>query len=182
MNFTWFRFESGPYKTLWPRDLLSNDFPGARIVAFGYDADIVKIWSLSPAGSNGLRNHGEALAYAIANLSLTPASLTRPIIFIANSLGGLVVEQALLLCRSSNNPRLAAVLAAVYGIIFMATPHGGSMLASWGCIIAKYLQRVRSLNRKCLASVEQDCQRLLHSVGHEYRYSNTNCNYYSRIN
>lgn len=58
---TWTHKES---KTFWPQTLLARDLPNARILTFGYDADIVG--ALKPAGSNTLRDHGKSLANDIA--------------------------------------------------------------------------------------------------------------------
>lgn len=41
----------------WPKEFLPNDIPTARIMTFGYDADI--IGTLRVAGSNTLRDHGK---------------------------------------------------------------------------------------------------------------------------
>ena len=48
----------------WPKDLLAKDLPNARILTFGYDADIIR--GLNTAGSNTLRDHGKALAIDVA--------------------------------------------------------------------------------------------------------------------
>jgi hypothetical protein len=48
----------------WPRDLLKDDLPNARIMTFGYDADIVH--ALTIAGSNTLRDHGKSFAHELA--------------------------------------------------------------------------------------------------------------------
>jgi hypothetical protein len=140
-------------------------------MTFGYDADIVKIWTIGPAGSNGLHGHGKSLAFALADSRSTLASKSRPLIFVVHSLGGLVCEQALLVCRASNEQRLAAVLESTAGIVFMGTPHKGAALALWGSRVASYLQHIRKVNKRLiktlnekseiLASVEQDFQQLL---------------------
>ena len=145
-------------------------------MTFGYDADIVKIWSCGPTGSNGLHGHGKSLAFAVADSRSTSASKSRPLIFVVHSLGGLVCEQALLVCRASNEQRLAAVLESTVGIVFMGTPHKGAELALWGSRVASYLQHVRKVNRKIiktlttkseiLANVEQDFQQLLLKPDH----------------
>jgi protein SERAC1 len=158
-------------KLLWPRDLLAHDIPDARVMTFGYDADVVKIWGRTPAGSNGLHGHGKSLAYAISDSRSTATAKERPLIFVAHSLGGLVCEQSLLVCRAANEPRLKSILQSVIGIVFMGTPHKGSDLAAWGSMVAKYLHRIRSVNRnivktlelksEVLANVEQDFQQLM---------------------
>ncbi len=58
---TWSHKES---QTLWPKDLLAKDLETARIVTFGYDADIVN--ALDTASSNTLRDHGNSLALTLA--------------------------------------------------------------------------------------------------------------------
>jgi hypothetical protein len=151
----------------WPRDLLSKEFPMARIMTFGYDADVVRLWNI--AGSNTLRDHGNSLAHALANHRTTCSD--RPVVYISHSLGGLVCEQALLCCRISNDLALKSLLAATLGVVFMGTPHSGSHLTTWGNTVARYLNIVRRVNRdvlstldpasQVLASVEQDFQQML---------------------
>jgi NACHT domain len=148
-------------------------------MTFGYDADIIKIWAIGPSGSNGLHGHGKSLAFGVADCRSDPASKRRPLIFVAHSLGGLVCEQALLVCRASNEPRLTTVLESTSGIIFMGTPHKGSDLAAWGSRLAKYLQQIRQVNRnilktlnvksEVLLNVEQDFQQLLLKPDHRER-------------
>ena len=157
--------------TYWPQDLLPDQIPSSRIMTFGYDADMVKIWSIGPTGSNGLHGHGKTLAFTIADSRSTKTSKRRPIIFVTHSLGGLVCEQALLVCRASNEQRLSCVLESTVGIVFMGTPHKGAELALWGSRLAKYVQTIRTVNRdivraltkksEVLAIVEQDFQQLL---------------------
>jgi hypothetical protein len=53
-----------PSKISWPQTLLPSDLPRARILTFGYDADIVR--ALDTAGSNTLRDHGKSLANDLA--------------------------------------------------------------------------------------------------------------------
>jgi len=90
----------------WPQDLLHHQLLSSRIMTFGYNVDMVKIWSVGPTGSNGLHGRGKTLAFAVADSRSTKASKIRLIIFIAHSLGGLGCEQALLVCRASNEQRL----------------------------------------------------------------------------
>lgn len=131
-----------------------NDFPKARIMSFGYDADAVKLWTVRPAGSNDLRDHGKSLANGIAEWRADVSVRNRPIVFIVHSMGGLVCEQALILCNTSNEDRLSRILNSTVGILFMGTPHRGSSLATWGSTLAKYLNMVRRVNRDIVKSLE----------------------------
>lgn len=83
---TWTDEKSG---TFWPLDLLPASLPTARIMTFGYDADIVN--AIDVASSNTLRDHGKSLAHALTYERMEAEE--RPVIFVAHSLGGLVCEQ-----------------------------------------------------------------------------------------
>lgn len=141
--------------TFWP-GLLGEDITNARIMTFGYDADIVRLWDM--AGGNNLRSHGKDLAFDLSNLRTNCEQ--RPIIFVAHSLGGLVCEQALLICREGD-PELEQLFLATRGIIFMGTPHGGSHLASWGFTIARYLNTIRRTNQEILGVLKQNSEVLV---------------------
>lgn len=58
---TWLHQKSGVY---WPVDLLSRDVPDARLLAFGYDADVVNFWS--PVSQNRVANHALNLLGGLA--------------------------------------------------------------------------------------------------------------------
>lgn len=53
-------------KVFWPRDILAKDLTKARIVTFGYDADIIRGLGMTTAGNGTLRDHGKALAEDLA--------------------------------------------------------------------------------------------------------------------
>jgi len=153
----------------WPQEL-AKDIPTARIMTFGYDANVVKLWGM--AGSNNLRNHGKSLVFAVSDQRRECRD--RPIIFIAHSLGGLVCEQGLLICGEGER-NLEKVFRSTLGIIFMGTPHGGADLANWGYTLAKYLNVIRKTNStilgdlrqksEVLTAVQQQFQQLLRKPG-----------------
>ncbi|CAG8937568.1 unnamed protein product [Penicillium salamii] len=115
--------------TFWPQDLLANDFPRARIMTYGYDVNIFRI----AATSDLLYDCGQSLSYSIVS-QRTDCS-TRPILFIAHSLGGLICQQTLILSNTIDG--LWQIASSSIGIIFMGTPHYGSSLASYVDKIAK---------------------------------------------
>jgi hypothetical protein len=132
-------------------DLVRAQFPQARVISYGYDANIVGLWK--NASGEGLRGHGKALAYAISNSRANEA--TRPLVFIVHSLGGLVTEQALLIALEPNEPRLRSIAACTAGIIFLGTPHSGSYLATWGYTLARLLDRFWRANKDILSVLKQ---------------------------
>jgi hypothetical protein len=54
----------------------------------------------------------------------------RPLIFIVHSLGGLVVKELLRTAHTQNNPAWKQISARTTGILFLATPHSGAVLAT----------------------------------------------------
>ena len=75
----------------WPQELLSEKIPEARILTYGYDADVVHF--IKPAGQNTVCEHAKNLVGDLTNRRRESSSLQRPLIFVAHSLGGLVCEQ-----------------------------------------------------------------------------------------
>jgi alpha-beta hydrolase superfamily lysophospholipase len=62
----------------------------------------------------------------------------KPLLFVAHSLGGLVVKQALRTAADRRGQLLGRILDATQGVAFLATPNTGSELATW-------LDRLRAL-------------------------------------
>ncbi|KAH7073935.1 Alpha/Beta hydrolase protein [Paraphoma chrysanthemicola] len=142
----------------WPRDLLAIDLPKTRIFTFGYDADVARLFRT--AGSNTIRDHGKSLAQDLAVRRTTTNTADRPIIFVAHSLGGLVVEQALLIARGSSEAHVKAFLPATAAIVFMGTPHMGSSKADWATPLTKLLNLLRRSNSAIVATLEPGSEML----------------------
>ncbi|KAF8507759.1 hypothetical protein BU17DRAFT_57183, partial [Hysterangium stoloniferum] len=115
---------------LWLRDLLPEAVPSTRILTYGYDA----------------RTHGQNRSQQslydisvdfVAKLSairFSTRTKDRPLIFIAHSVGGIVLKNALIHAISAHNrhlPNHLEVGTATYGVIFMGTPHQGVDLLEW---------------------------------------------------
>lgn len=143
--------------TPWPKTLLSSKLSTARILSYGYDAYIVR---KSVAGSNRLIDHATNLLNDLTTDRFLHNASSRPLIFVAHSLGGLVCKKAVL--RSRNNPdaHLRSIFDCTKGIIFMGTPHKGSWMADWATIPAGALGVVKSTNRSLLKILETDDQLL----------------------
>ncbi|KAH9899102.1 hypothetical protein F4778DRAFT_185995 [Xylariomycetidae sp. FL2044] len=109
----------------WPRDILPEALPHARIMTFGYDTNIRHVLGSSPTDNN-VYSIAWDLLVALEGERGTESS--RPLLFIAHSLGGIVVKE--MLRRSYgcklNRSHLHTVCNATRGIIFFGTPHGGS--------------------------------------------------------
>ena len=113
----------------WPRDLLPRAFPQARIVTWGYDVQIEGL--LAATSQASIYHHAENLLSDLVMLRKSDAAKLKPLIFIAHSLGGIVVKDALSL-SSHGSTVIDAVLPATIGVMFLGTPHHGSGAASLG--------------------------------------------------
>ncbi|KAI0898840.1 hypothetical protein F4806DRAFT_455761 [Annulohypoxylon nitens] len=134
--------------TFWPRDLLPKDIENARILTFGYDADVVHLFK--PAGRNSLSNHARNLLNdLVAKRYDTASQGSRKIIFVAHSLGGLVVKRAMALSENLNDPDLNQIEKHTVGILFLGTPHRGSDLAP----LAKALSNIVQASGKGIINV-----------------------------
>ena len=105
----------------WP-NWIANEFPQAGVWALGY-----------PAASTAWRGHAMPLtdrARNVLQLFHLHGIGTRPLIFVVHSLGGLLVKQVLQTARTQNNQSWQNIGESVTGVLFLATPHSGSFLAS----------------------------------------------------
>ena len=103
---------------LWPDTLFRQEVPTARILIFGYNSSI-----LSSASSANVTSHARTLCDRLKNKRLEQREIHRPILFIAHSLGGLLVKQALVEARI--DPSYKCLKASTKGLAFFATPHRG---------------------------------------------------------
>ncbi|OCL10293.1 hypothetical protein AOQ84DRAFT_430924 [Glonium stellatum] len=119
----------------WPKTLLSTDIVDARIITYGYDADVVH-WT-KPAGQNTVREHARNLIGDFAHTRRKTQSTGRPIIFVAHSLGGLVCQDALLVCDRASEKYQRDILSSTRGVVFLGTPHAGSDFQKYASAVAK---------------------------------------------
>jgi len=119
-------------QSFWPV-WLAEDIEGLAVYTLAYEA---------PA-SNWLGTTMPLQDRAVNLLEIllgTPALTDGPVVFICDSLGGLIVKQLLLDLdrQKTRRPEAAALLKCVTQVVFFATPHTGSRQAT-------LLDRVRSL-------------------------------------
>ena len=154
-----------PEEVYWPRDLLPKVLPRARIMTWGYDVQIEHIFSQVSKAT--VFQHAETLLLDISTLRRSVADKTRPIIFIAHSLGGIVVKEALCLSKIEET-FLNEVLLATAGVCFLGTPHRGSKVASIGKTVFG-LSKVlfQDPNLKILRALEVESE-VLERIGRDF--------------
>lgn len=120
---TWQR--GGREDTFWPI-WLSRDVPGIVSWAIDYEAPLTNWFSTGMELQDRAKNVLECL---LGERGLRES----PLVFVCHSLGGLVLKQVLRTAvdRLAYSPADATFLDAVYGVVFIGTPHTGSVHATW---------------------------------------------------
>ncbi|KAL8648406.1 MAG: hypothetical protein Q9210_005006 [Variospora velana] len=125
---TWSKNRDAQY--FWPQKWLPLEpgFEQARVLSFGYNAHFAS------AGRENILNIADfakdllfALKYSLDHTSQGLEIGKAPIIFVAHSMGGLVVKKAFILSQNDNQYR--RIMASATAILFLSTPHRGTDLA-----------------------------------------------------
>lgn len=108
---------------MWLRDALPEELPGARVMIYGYDSKL--------AESTSFQNLGDVASRFRESLQvhLGKRASGRPLIFIAHSLGGLVLKQAMVQMASGDAADLEN-LKATFVIFFFGVPNQGMDIRS----------------------------------------------------
>ena len=126
---TWCKDPSDP-NLFWPQHWLpaEPDIGRARILSFGYNA------SFLPGAPRSIYNIGDFAKELLYEMKFgkddngEDLDMGRaPIVFVAHSMGGLVVKKAYLL--GQNDETYQDIVSSISAMIFLATPHRGANLA-----------------------------------------------------
>ncbi|OJZ87092.1 hypothetical protein ASPFODRAFT_205968 [Aspergillus luchuensis CBS 106.47] len=116
---------------LWLRDFLPQQLPRARIFLFSYNSKVA-----IQSSAAGVREQAHVL---LDRLRLEREKCEhRPLLFIAHSLGGIVVKEALVQAKLSAT--YGSICTSTFGIVFFGTPHRGTHLARVGGVAAKFVR------------------------------------------
>ncbi|GJC91735.1 lipa and NB-arc domain-containing protein [Colletotrichum higginsianum] len=127
----------------WPADLLPQSLGKIRanILVYGYNADVYTTSkSRKSASNNFISQHAQTLVTNLTLYRKSERTSRNPIIFVAHSLGGLLVKRALLYSNDvtdRNQEDARSIFISTYGIIFLGTPHAGSDMATWGLVLQR---------------------------------------------
>ncbi|RYP89313.1 hypothetical protein DL769_000068 [Monosporascus sp. CRB-8-3] len=117
--------DSSSTPVYWPRDLLPKTIPYARVLTHGYDTHLRHVLG-SPL--NRATVYDIAWDFLVALEAERRQEPSRPILFVAHSLGGIIVKEMLRRANGcqSYQRHLHNVFNSTIGIVFFGTPHGGA--------------------------------------------------------
>lgn len=128
-----YSFRHSGEKVDWLKDknMLHDRVKKTNIWIFGYDSQ----WMGKSAIDAKL--NGVAIQLLRAVVVNRPKSCTRPIVFIAHSLGGIVLERALILARNypADYPN---IFTCTVGCVFLGAPFRGTKTAEKARLLAQY--------------------------------------------
>ena len=149
------------HATYWPRDLVPQTVPSARVLTYGYDTHI-RHWTGPPLNKSTIYDISENFLVALESGRRTEPS--RPVVFVAHSLGGIIVKEMLRRSRSCHKvrPDLHDIFKSTIGIIFFGTPHAGADPQSFLKSIAKNVLKAVgfSVNEQIVSALLPDSERL----------------------
>ncbi|KAK7515000.1 hypothetical protein IWZ03DRAFT_416367 [Phyllosticta citriasiana] len=120
-------FKARKQDFMWLRDGLRKSVPSAQVLVYGYDSHLQKSNSFQSLQDLGLN-------FALALMSLIKASNKesggiRPVVLIGQSLGGLVIKEAL--CKLAvGRKEERDLLKSVEAVLFFGTPNSGMDISS----------------------------------------------------
>ncbi len=85
-----------------------------------------------------IHEHAQTLLYSLARERQSEEASDHPIIWVAHSLGGILVKRALELGSDTSSLKadnIRSIFVSTYAILFLGTPHNGADIAKWGLIL-----------------------------------------------
>ncbi|KAI0428341.1 hypothetical protein F5Y09DRAFT_290789 [Xylaria sp. FL1042] len=108
-------------RVFWPRDLLPMACPEARIMTWGYHT--LHSGNMPVVSQSDLFAHVNDLLRELGKYRNGAGVQQRPLIFIAHSLGGIIVKELLREAESSDMGSQQDILSSTAAVIFFGCPH-----------------------------------------------------------
>ncbi|KAJ5142341.1 hypothetical protein N7526_003336 [Penicillium atrosanguineum] len=140
--------------TFWPADSLPSVVPEAKIWAYGYNANV--LGGFRQTNKNNIRQHGGDLMVQVER-DLDSDNL--PVIFVAHSLGGLLLKEAMHQMNISHKHEYHSFLNRIKSVVFCGTPHSGSGAVNWP-ILARNMLILMDSNNNLLEQLKSESESL----------------------
>ncbi|KAK4455223.1 ankyrin repeat-containing domain protein [Podospora aff. communis PSN243] len=136
------------------REGIHADIPKSRVMLYHYDSR----WLGTQSKEQTIYNVAILLLESIIEKRKSPEESARPIVFLAHSMGGLVVAKALVLAAQQRDKvEYMRVIECFAGSIFFGTPFGGSSAQAKAYLLATFLEKVgRAVPSQLLQLLDPD--------------------------
>lgn len=114
---------------MWIRDNLPNHLKSVRAVVYGHDTKLHDSQSFQSIQDLAHKLIDQLLAYGWKNSS------AKPIAFLAHSLGGLVLKEALIQLDKSQDQAYKTLLTVIQGAVFFGVPNLGMEQAHFRTVV-----------------------------------------------
>jgi len=146
---------TGKGGTYWPLDLVVRDFENVRVLTYGYDSHPSHFYT-GKTTKMTISQHAQQLLQAVTNVR--GECRGRPIIFVAHSLGGILVKDAILRSlRYGDHQPQRDLGHSCPAIMFFGTPHLGANAAVYGDMVASIVSAIGpSVYKEVLRGLKPD--------------------------
>lgn len=93
------------------------------MITYGYDSDVPDSQYLT---QRTLHHHAKHLSQSLGVLRAQTGARTRPLIFVAHTLGGILVKNALIFAHEAVEQSSRELSLYTCGVVFLGTPHRGT--------------------------------------------------------
>ncbi|KAI0121807.1 hypothetical protein F4814DRAFT_406604 [Daldinia grandis] len=145
---------------MWLKDFLPKRVPNARILLFGYNANVA-----FQTAAAGVREQAENLLNQLEAARATYND--RPLMFICHSLGGIIVKRALV--HSSVDRTYEMIGKSTFGIAFFGTPHKGGNNAGIGDVAARIARSLLRNPSNSFMSAIREGSLFLDTIADDFR-------------
>lgn len=156
---------NGRSTCFWPFDLLQRDFDSIRILTYGYDSSPTHCY-VDRSNQMTIDQHTQTLLQKISDQRMSCTG--RPIIFVAHSLGGILVKNLVIESRKyanlDGNSYMSDIYSSCHAIVFFGTPHRGASSAELGSMVANVVSVLPgspSVYKDLLRNLRPDSEKLV---------------------
>ncbi|KAL0902672.1 hypothetical protein ABMA27_000492 [Loxostege sticticalis] len=116
------------YTYCWPKDWLPKDCNNLRILGVNYWSSLSEWLERCPLQTADIESRASDLAPTLIDAGVGRKNV--PVVWLAHSMGGLIVKQLLVDSAESKDAELRSLSHNTKAVIFYSTPHKGSALAT----------------------------------------------------
>ncbi|XP_035434044.1 protein SERAC1 [Spodoptera frugiperda] len=116
------------YTVCWPKDWLPKDISNLRILGVNYWTSLSEWLERCPLQTADIATRGSEMVPALIDAGV--GNKSTPVVWLAHSMGGLIVKQVLVEASQSDQQLLKKIAENTKAVFFFSTPHKGSSMAT----------------------------------------------------